>query len=142
MAPDHFKTLDTFWSTLQTLKPDSPDAEWDKLAAFVHPEAVMYTMGMNAPPNRSRAEALAAFKGLVGYWKLVERRVVASGLSADGKTAFNEMKNHITILGETLDHYPETEIVQFDDDGLIVSYRLYLDPSSAMKIFAEKGVGI
>ena len=59
-------------------------------------------------------------------------------LSADGKTAVCEMDNHLIIMGDTLEHFPETEVVEFDNKGLIVQYRLHCDPKPITDIAVRK----
>ena len=49
------------------------------------------------------------------------------------------MDNVLTIAGEKLDHFFETEVVTFKGD-LIQEYHLYTDPSPILEIFAKKQV--
>ena len=141
MATNHHETLTRFWAVVYKLRPDSPADTWHELTALVSPECVIHLMGVAAPPSRGPAELIASFKTLTSTWALKERRVVSTALSADGRTAVGEMDNHIVVLGTDLEHFRETEIVEFDDAGLILNYRLYLDPSPVMKIFSDKGFG-
>ena len=139
MAPkDLHATLDAFWAAIHPLRSSSSDAEFEKYASFIHPEAKLYFQGMAKPPSVGRVGAIEAIKGLLSFWEHVERRVVSRALSADGKTAVAEMDSHLIIMGETVEHYPELEVVEFDDDGLIVNYRLYCDTKPISDLIASK----
>ena len=138
---NHHDTLNKFWTVVHKLKPDSPAQVWDELTALLSPQCAIHLMGVDAPASHGPTEVISGFKTMTSTWSLKERRVVTSALSADGRTAVNEMDNHITILGVDLEHFRETEIVDFDDAGLILNYRLYTDPSPVAKIFSEKGFG-
>ncbi|KAI5467081.1 hypothetical protein BGZ63DRAFT_398689 [Mariannaea sp. PMI_226] len=138
MATDKLNTkLDQWWDVIANLKIDSPQEDWDKFASYTSPESVLYFNGLSQPPARGTAEAVAALKGLLAYWAILERRVLARGVDADGKTAFVNMNNRLTIMGEELD-FAEAEVVTFDEEDRIVDYKLYFDPSPVMAIFQKK----
>jgi len=139
MAPkDPHAILDAFWAAIHPLKPTSSDAEFEKYASFVHPEAKLYFQGPTKPPFIGRQGAIESIKSLLTFWEHVERRVVARTVSADGKTAMTEMDSHLIIMGEPVEHFPELEVAEFDDDGLVVGYRLYCDPQPIMDIIVAK----
>ncbi|KAL6401285.1 putative epoxide hydrolase protein [Ilyonectria robusta] len=138
MAIDKLNTkLDEWWEVMRNLKLDSPQEEWDKFTSYLNPDAVVNLSGMAAPPARGIADTVVEMKKLMGFWSLVERRVLAQGTDAAGKTAFCNMDNRLLILGEEVD-FPETEVVTFDDQDRILEYKLYCDPTPLQPIFDKK----
>lgn len=133
-----FATLDAFWVAVDQVKTTSTDEEWKSLVDYFADNAVLYVLGMASPPVTGKAAAIESFKTLKTYWALVERRQRSQSLSTDGKVAVVEMDNHLTIFGEHVEHFPETEVVEFDDAGKIASYRLYCDGTPLKDIAAKK----
>lgn len=133
-----FATLDAFWVAVDQIQTTSTNEEWEKLAGYFADDAVLYVLGMSSPPVTGKAAAIESFKTLKTYWALVERRQRSQSLSADGKVAVVEMDNHLTIFGEHVEHFPETEVVEFDEAGKIASYRLYCDGTPLKEIAAKK----
>jgi hypothetical protein len=138
MATDKLNTkLGEWWEIIRNLKPDSPQEDWDKYASYLNPDAVIYLSGMGAPPAKGVDEATAEMKKILGFWGIVERKVLSQGTDSAGKTAFCSMNNRLAILGEEID-FAETEVVVFDDEDRIVDYKLYCDPAPIMAIFQKK----
>lgn len=135
---DRHATLDAFWASIKSLSPASPKADFEKYSAFIAPNATLFLNGMSAPPVEGPEAALEAMQNLVQFWSIAERRVLSRSLSGNGKIAVVEMDNHLTIMGDGVEHFPETEVVEFDDKGLIAKYRLYCDPKPIMDIVAKK----
>ncbi|CAM1511782.1 Fc.00g092950.m01.CDS01 [Cosmosporella sp. VM-42] len=128
--------LDEFWDIVRDLRADSPEDAWDTYASYLNPDCVVYLSGIGAAPSRGSTDAVADMKKLVTYWGLKERRVLSKGVDLEGTTVFACMNNLLVILGEELD-FPETEVVEFDNEGRIVDYRLYCDPAPIMAVFQK-----
>lgn len=107
------------------------------MTAYLSPDCVLFFGGMGAPASQGIEAAVADLKKIMSYWQLLERRVLAEGLDAHGKTAFVTMNNCLAILGQKVE-LPETEVVTFDEEGKISRYELYCDPSPIKAIFASK----
>ncbi|KAH7008461.1 hypothetical protein EDB80DRAFT_716607 [Ilyonectria destructans] len=138
MATDKLHTkLNEWFEVIRTLKPDSPQEDWDKFSSYLSPSAVIYYNGMNAPPAQGIDEIVAEMKKILGFWSIIERRVVSEGTDAAGKTAFCSMNNRLVILGEEID-YPETIVVTFDDQDRILDQKLYSDRATIGEIFQRK----
>ncbi len=129
--------LDDFWAVVKSLKPTSSDEDFAKIGNYIAPESTLYFSGLRNPAAEGPDGAIAEMKGLVQTWGLNERRVLVRAASEDGKTVVTAMNNLITILGQEIE-FPETEVVEFDADDLIVNYRLYADPTPILAIFKEK----
>jgi hypothetical protein len=132
---DLHKVLDAFWETIAPLRPTSSDSEYQKVASFIAPDAKLYFNGMEAPPSIGPQGAVEALKVLTTYWELKERKVVTRATSPDGKTVVAEMNNKVAIVGSELD-LVEVEFAEFSSDGLITSYRLYVDPEPIKKVIS------
>ncbi|KAL1874362.1 hypothetical protein VTK73DRAFT_445 [Phialemonium thermophilum] len=139
---DLHANLDAFWLAVKALSPTAPASAFEKYGSFLAPDCIVYQSGMGQPPSRGREAAVKAMRALLGYWELVEYRVrsrASSAPSAAGgrRIIVHEMDNKLRILGRTVEHFGETEVVEYDDNGLIVEYRLYCDPSPIREIFAS-----
>ncbi|KAH6987794.1 hypothetical protein BKA56DRAFT_577703 [Ilyonectria sp. MPI-CAGE-AT-0026] len=138
MATDKLHTkLNEWWEVIRALKPDSPQEDWDKFSSYLSPSAVIYYNGLSAPPARGIDEIVAEMKKILGFWSIVERRVVSEGTDAAGKTVFCSMNNRLRILGEEID-YPETVVITFDDQDRILDQKLYSDRAIIGEIFQRK----
>jgi hypothetical protein len=93
---------------------------------------------MNVPPARKRNEAIDGMKQLLKYWRLKERRVRVRAITRDGKSAIAEMDNVLEILGERLE-FKEIEVADFNNDGLIVGFKIYCDNKPVEEILAKHG---
>lgn len=132
--------LDDFWAVVKTLKTTSSEEDFAKLSDYIAPKSTLHISGMNSRAAEGPEGVIAEMKALVQTWGLNERRVLVRAVSADGRTVVSEMNNLITILGEEIE-FPETEVVEFDADGLIVNYRLYADPTPILNVFKAKSGG-
>jgi hypothetical protein len=130
--------LDAFHDAISTLSQTSADAELQKFATYLSPQGEFYLGGMNVPPVTSREEAIAGMRGLLSYWRLKERWVRVRSIARDGKTAIAEMENILEICGERLE-FKEIEVAEFDEEGLIVGFRIYCDNKPVEEILAQKG---
>ena len=92
---------------------------------------------MGNPGTVGRQEVIESMHGLQKYWKLKEHKVIMRAHSEDGKTIISEMSNILEIAGVEVKDFPETEFVEFDDQGLIKTYRLYCDPSPIKQVFDD-----
>ena len=130
--------LDDLFTQLQTLKPDSPPAEFERLAQYFSPQCSAAMRSMRESPVQGHQALVADLKEYLKLWHLDERRVTAQALSADGKTVMCEMSNRVDILGDKLDPYAETAVVKFQDGGLIENFRMYGCQSPIVYIIQKK----
>ncbi|KAI8635366.1 hypothetical protein F5Y19DRAFT_469235 [Xylariaceae sp. FL1651] len=137
-VPELHAKLDAFWVAVQALQPDSSDAEYAHMASFLAPDAELFFSGVNQPAAHGREGAAQQMRQMTAYWRLEERRVRSRAASADGRTLVAEMCNALRIRGEPVE-LKELEIVEFDGkgEGLIVSYRLYVDASPVREALAR-----
>jgi hypothetical protein len=92
---------------------------------------------MGNPETVGRKEAIESMQRLQKYWMLKEVKVVMRAHSEDGRTIISEMSNVLEIAGVEVKDFPETEIVEFDDQCLIKTYCLYCDPSPIKQVLAD-----
>jgi hypothetical protein len=139
MAPINKPALADAWlAAIQKLSPSSPEADFAEYASFLSADCKLYMQGMSAPPVEGKEAAIATMKQLTTFWRIAEARVKSEAESADGNLLVREMDNDLIIAGERLDHFPETEFVEFDSEGKIVSFRIYTDPKPVGDILAKK----
>ncbi|HWJ65282.1 MAG TPA: nuclear transport factor 2 family protein [Nocardioides sp.] len=131
------EALSAWWDTVRDLRADSPQQDWERMTAHLADDCVLYFGGLGAPASVGVDAVVADLKQTLSYWRMVERRVLAHGLSADGSTVFASMNNRLEILGDGID-FPETEVVTFDDEQKITRYELYCDPTPIKAVFAAK----
>jgi hypothetical protein len=136
-SPDELHArLDAWWASIKPLRPDSSEADWNKMASYIAPGAKLYLNGVLAPPCIGPEGAIETLKGLTAYWSITERRVLTRAASADGKTLVAEMYNPLVVAGTPLD-FDEIEVVRFDEQGRIENYRLHCDAEPIKAIFAK-----
>jgi hypothetical protein len=92
---------------------------------------------MNAEPCKGRDSTAQQMKRLLGYWAIKERHVLSQGLDLGGRVIMASLLNTLLIQGEMLD-LPEAEVVEFDDEGRILEYKLYADPQPILAIMRAK----
>ena len=134
--PLHSK-LDDLHVLTTKLNPSSSQEDLEEYGSFFTPDCKAYLLGMAAPPSIGREGVVAALKQVITYWSLPQRRVLSRAVSQDGTTIVAEMDNVITIAGETLDHFAEIEVAQYEGN-LIKEYRLYVDPTPITKVLEAK----
>ncbi|KAJ9137511.1 hypothetical protein NKR23_g9155 [Pleurostoma richardsiae] len=137
-AGSNRKKLDDFWMTIISMKPDSPDIDYQKLGSFIKPGAKLHLSGMANPLAVGPEGVIAGVKDLSTRWSMVHLRRRSCFQSNDGTTLVTEMDNDITFMGEAVPNFPETEVVEFGEDGLIASYRLYCDGTPLTEILQRK----
>ncbi|KAI5927725.1 hypothetical protein F4810DRAFT_649131 [Camillea tinctor] len=127
--------LEAYWVAVRALRPDSPDADYQAMASYIAPDASLYFHGINTPPAIGPQGAIDEMRRLTTYWHLEERRVRMRATDGD-RTVVAEMDNSLLIQGVTV-QLKELEIVEFDDQGLIKSYRLYVNPNPVAEALAK-----
>jgi hypothetical protein len=140
MAPsgkDLYPVVDAFWHDVQAITPTSTEEAYNQFVSYFAPDAKAWLSGMGTPNTVGHAEAVEAMRGMQKYWKLKMLNVVTRTHSEDGKTIISEMSNVLEVMGVDIKGFPETEFVEFDDQGLIKTYRLYCDPSPIKQVFAD-----
>ena len=129
--------MDALHQLIHETNLNSAPEVFEKYGSFWTPDAKAYMRGMGQPPSVGREQIVKDYKELFTYWSLDERRVLSRAASVDGTTVVAEMDNVLTIAGEKIEHFFETEVVTFKGD-LIQEYHLYADPSPILDVFAKK----
>lgn len=129
--------MDALHQLIHDTTLNSPPEVFEKYGSFWTPDAKAYMRGMGQPPSVGREQIVKEYRELFTYWSLDERRVLSRAASEDGTTVVAEMDNVLTIAGEKVEHFFETEVVTFKGD-LIQEYHLYCDPSPILEIFTKK----
>ena len=113
--------LDALYSAMQRLKPTSPPEDFDAFGAFFDKDCIVYLKSMreHAEPSIGREAAIASLRQNVAQYYIEERRVLSRATSEDGMMAIVEMKNHLSVLGSTLDPFYETVVAVFNREGLV-----------------------
>jgi hypothetical protein len=129
MASTISDNLDAMWAAIIGLTTESPASSFEAYADFFEPDAVVYFMGVDAPPSVGREETISKIKELLTFWALLERKVVTSAVDEKQRTVAVSMSNKLRIAGKVLEDFKECEIVSFSEKGLIQKYELYADPT-------------
>lgn len=120
-----------------SLSLESSDNEFEKAVSYLAPDCAVYRMGNPIPVSSDRAGYIADMKRLLGYWAILERRVVLRATSANGKTVVQEMDNDLKIHGVTLPHFREILVAEFNDVNLISCIRVYCDASPIYELVSK-----
>ena len=129
--------LAEWWNVMRDLRTDSPPEMWDKWASYLSPDCKMHLSGMGHHEAHGQNDAKEHMKRILTHWILKERRVLNQGMDfSSGRTLMANMNNRLDILGEEID-FPETEVVEFDEQGRIVDYKLYCDPTPIKSIVSK-----
>lgn len=132
--------LDELYVIIQRLRPDSLAEEFDAFAACFTKDCTVYlkSMNMHRLPGISRHEAIEDMKEVLGKVHIEEREILHYSLAGDGHTVLCETKQRINVMGEIIEPFFETEIVTFDDEGLIKVLKLYNCWSPIVRIVQDK----
>ncbi|KAL3439949.1 hypothetical protein BJX65DRAFT_315260 [Aspergillus insuetus] len=129
--------LTAWWMVIQNLRVDTPPEDWNVFSSYLNSNCTVYLNGMNAEPCKGCDSTAQQMKRLLTYWAIKERRVLSQGLDPGGRVITASLLNTLLIRDELLD-LPEAEVVEFDDEGRILEYRLYADPQPIMAILRAK----
>jgi hypothetical protein len=146
-ATEYCKTLDDLYGIIQSLTPTSPPSSFSAFAQFFAPDCTVYfkSMNMHRMPGISRAEAIDDIREVVSKLQIRSREVLhfAVSSSSDGRdTVFCETRQRIDVLGETIEPFFETHVVEFGEGGLITGFRNYCCWSPVVDIVQRKtGLG-
>lgn len=121
--------LDAVYNLIETLSPDSPSSKFEEFAAFFAPNAKAWLKNMREYDSLGvgRQEIINKLKSIMTekHWRIAEREVIASAVSADGSRLFCETRKRLDVCGQPIDPFPEVEIAVFNAEGLITELRLY-----------------
>ena len=67
--------------------------------------------------------------------------VISQVVDEKASRVFSEMENRYSIHGYIADQFPETAVVQFNDEGLIRTFKLY-SCRSHLVMFIQKATGL
>lgn len=130
--------LAEWWNVMRDLRTDSSDENWDKWASYLSPDCTLHLSGMGHHESHGPSDAVEHMKKIMTHWELKERRVLNEGMDfSSGRTVMASMNNRLSILGQEIE-FPETEVVEFDEQGRIVDYKLYCDPKPIMELMQQK----
>ena len=117
------------YTTIQSLSPSSPDAEFENFGNFFALDSKAYLKNMlrHDQPAKGREEIMQKLKDIMteNQWQILERRVLTSCVTSDGLRVFCETKQTLLVCGIITDPFFETKVVVFDNHGLIQELRLY-----------------
>lgn len=140
-------TLEAVYDHLQGLSANPSDDDLIRFGAFFTAECTTNLRSMREDPKHGRQAVIDDLKDLLNVWHLEKRQVDAQStvVNADGSvTIFCQMSNRLSILGEILDPYPETVVVNFvlddeQDNKLRISdFKSYGCRSGIVKIIQSK----
>lgn len=146
-ATEYRKTLDDLYVIIQALTPTSPPSSFSAFAQFFAPNCTVYlkSMNMHRLPGISRIEAIDDMRDVVSKLRIRSREVLhfAVSSSSDGRdTVFCETRQSIDVLGETIEPFFETHVVEFGEGGLITGFRNYCCWSPVVDVVQKKtGLG-
>lgn len=119
--------LDALYDKWQKLPTDSSDSALESFASHFSTNATAWLLSMRelADPSIGREGIIEGIKKALSDSQITERRVVARSVTPDGRKVFIETSNAVTVHGKLIDPLPETTVVEFDDKGLIVDFKIY-----------------
>jgi hypothetical protein len=134
-----YSRLDDLYDQWQKLTPDSAEADFEKFASHFNKDGTAWLKSMRevAEPSVGREGIIQGIKDAVKDSQLTGRRVVARSATPDGRKVFVEHSNHLTVLGKSIDPFPETTVVEFDSEGLIWDFKNYSCRSPVVTIIQE-----
>lgn len=132
--------LDAYYDLVRKLTTSSSEGDLAKVGSFFSHDCSTNLRSMREEPKIGRQAALNDLKDLVESQHVDERRIVAQvELSTSTEIAvFCQMSNRLNIMGDIVDPYNETAVVEFDSDGLISDFKLYGCRSPIVRIVQEK----
>ncbi|KAE8448472.1 hypothetical protein EG329_009353 [Mollisiaceae sp. DMI_Dod_QoI] len=136
--------LEDLYRTIDGLKFDSTAEEFDAFGTFFSENCITYLISMREydEPSIGRQATVDALRDNLKMQHVAERRILSRSFTADGLTAFTEMKNRLHVLGQTLDPFYETAVVVFDENGLVTGFKQYSCRSHIVEIIQEQtGLG-
>lgn len=121
------KKLDELYTIIQRLRPSSPPEEFGDFGRCFTPDCIVYlkSMNMHRMPAIARVEAIEDIKEVLEKVHILEREVLHFALASDGQTVFSETKQRIDVMGDIIEPFFETEVVTFDNSGLIKQLKIY-----------------
>lgn len=140
-------TLEAMYDHIQKLNTNPSDDDLTQFGAFFTLNCTTNLRSMREDPKHGRQAAIDDLKDHLNVWRLEERRVDAQStvVNADGSvTVFCQMSNKLSILGDTLDPYPETIVVNLalDDEQnnkmRVCDFKSYGCRSGMVKIIQSK----
>lgn len=119
--------VESLYYEWQRLALDSSDETFRNFASYFSPNAIAWLLSMRelAEPSIGRDSIIQGIKAAIRDSQVVERHVIARSTIAGERKVFLESSSTIKVFGKTLDSFPETTVVQFDEEGLIVDFKIY-----------------
>ncbi|KAF2791282.1 hypothetical protein K505DRAFT_249273 [Melanomma pulvis-pyrius CBS 109.77] len=132
--------LEELYVIIQRLRPSSSPEEFETFASCFTTDCTVHlkSMNMHNMPGISRDEAIEDMKEVLGKYHIEEREVLFFSLASDGHTVLCETKQRINVMGEIVEPFFETEVVTFDDEGLIKVLKLYSCWSPIVRVVQDK----
>jgi len=132
------KKLDELYAIILGLRPSSPAEEFEAFASRFTTDCIVYLTSMRNNPGISRQEAIEDMKEVLENYYTEKREVLHFSLDSDGRTLFCETKQRLNVIGDTIEEFFETEVVTFDDQGLIKVFKKYCCWSPIVDIVQKK----
>ncbi|KAF2105126.1 hypothetical protein NA57DRAFT_71323 [Rhizodiscina lignyota] len=134
--------LNALYQLIQKMTPSSPPEDFDTFAAFFSPDCKVFLRSMreHKRPGIGHSGAISMLKEMLECWSLNERRVLSTCSTSDGElaTVFFETSKRLTIVGDVIDPFYETEVAVFNAEGLITDLRIYSCWSHIVSIIQDK----
>ena len=140
-ANEYCKKLNELYAIIQQLRPSSPPEQFEAFAQNFTTDCTVYlkSMNMHRMPGLSRVEAIEDIKEVLEKVQILERDVLHFALASDGCTVFCETKQRISVMGDVIEPFFETEVATFDQDsGLIKQLKVYSCWSPIVDIVQKK----
>lgn len=131
--------VESLYIEWQKLSLDSPDDMFQNFALNFSENATAWLLSMRElkEPSIGRESIIQGLKAALRDSQVIERHITA-GSTIDAKhKVFLESFSTVKVFGKTLDRFPETTVVQFNDEGLIVDFKIYSCRSPIVEAIQE-----
>ncbi|CAI6341923.1 unnamed protein product [Periconia digitata] len=136
--------LDELYAIIQRLNPSSPDADLEEFASCFAATCNinLKSMNLHSLPSVNREETIEDIKDVLLNYHIEDRQVVHFSLAPDGHTAFCQTVQRLNVMGDIIEPFHETQVVTFDDEGLVKAMNTYCCWSPIVaKIQKKTGMG-
>ncbi|PVH96303.1 hypothetical protein DM02DRAFT_687938 [Periconia macrospinosa] len=130
--------LNELYAIIQKLSPSSSADEFQAFASRFTTDCTVHFKSMRLPPGNNRQEAISEMKEVLEQYQIEDREVLQISLAPDGYTVFCETKQRVNVMGEVVEPWCETQVVTFDDEGLVKSLKTYCCWSPIVAVVQRK----
>ena len=138
-TPQYAK-VEAFYEAVSRLSATSSDKDFEEVGQFFDKDAVAFLLSMREfeKPSKGPEGIVAGIRENLKSIKIVDRKVLSSSASPDGRILFVETRQRLEVCGEFVDPHFETALFNFTTDGLIVGLKLYSCWSPIVKLIQLK----